>query len=83
MLKYEIANDNVVLIFDEDSTSGIPLISQPLWPNREPWGSKFQAELWAKAFVENRNNPDYPFEAGSSPSSPLVPRREPEEEVAP
>jgi len=40
-MRYEITNDNVVLIFNDGDT--VPFLSQPDYPNRDPW-TKEEAE---------------------------------------
>ena len=72
MHNYEITSNNEVLIFEPGNATGVPLIKQPHWPDGTPWASKLQAEVWAKTFVASRDEPDYEFEPGFTPSEPLI-----------
>jgi hypothetical protein len=68
-MKYEIENDNTVLVFNNDETA--PFILQPHYPNGEPFESYEDAENWAKAKVEELSDPD----ALEAPLGPNLPRK--------
>lgn len=71
MYRYEITDDNVVLMFRDGD--GHAFLSQPDYPNREPW-SRYQAEEWAKAKLNEMENPDSKWIAGPSPDEPIKER---------
>lgn len=68
-MRYEITNNNTVLVFNNDET--VPFILQPHYPNGEPFASYEDAENWAKAKVEELSDSD----ALEAPLGPNLPRK--------
>jgi hypothetical protein len=57
--------------------SGVPGLSQPHWPNGEPWESSEEAELWAEQFIDSIENLESPY-APSGRGEPRLPKPDPE-----
>jgi hypothetical protein len=47
-MRYEITNENVVLIFNDGDT--VPFLSQPDYPNFDKW-TKAEAKVWAETYI--------------------------------
>lgn len=65
-IKYEILENNTVHVFYDDSVE--PWLSQPTYPNGEPFADKEDAESWARLYIESIENDSAPF----APSGPNV-----------
>jgi len=71
--RYEIDENNEIRIWDLDNPNELdaPFLYQPTWPDMTPWGSREEAESWALAFIDSRNE-ESNFAAGFSPDEPVI-----------
>ena len=74
-MRYNIDKNNGIEIFEKDSD--VPFISQPTWPNNEPFSSELEAKTWAELTIESLQNPESEFVAGHSPDQPKIRRQTP------
>jgi hypothetical protein len=72
-ITYSIAKGNVISFTVDDASE--PCMVQPHWPDGTKWGSKAEAEAWAKAYIAFTKDPsaDRP---GQSPDKPIIPAAE-------
>ena len=54
-MRYEITDDNVVLVFNDGET--VPHLSQPDYPNCDPW-TKVEAKAWADVYIASLDESD-------------------------
>jgi hypothetical protein len=54
-MRYEITNENVVLVFNDGET--VPFLSQPDYPNSDKW-TKAEAKAWAEIYIDSLNESD-------------------------
>lgn len=74
-LRYEIDENNTILIFNMSDSSEYVMLLQPEYPNGEEWLDYADAEKWALEFIEYSTNPSYQFEPRQSPDSEYVLRK--------
>ena len=54
--RIEIQEGNVVEVFNDEDSHGLPFLRQPNWPNQEPWADEAEARSWAEMFVESMDS---------------------------
>lgn len=66
---YEIDENNAVRIWSlrKPLPGNAPSLFQPSWPDQTPWASKEEAENWAKAFIECREDETGTYKTGKNP----------------
>lgn len=71
MFTYDISKDQVVEIWSDRANDEAPLIRQESFPNGESWSLQ-EAESWATAYVNYRNDLSVEVRQGTSRATPLV-----------